>query len=85
MFTVYALKSLNHNFIYVGMTGNLEKRLIKHNKGYVQSTKRFAPFKLFHTEIFPNRKEAREREKFLKTTTGKRYLKSLLNNQPSVL
>ena len=51
MFTVYAIKSLKHKFIYVGMTEKLEERLVKHNKGYVRSTKRFAPFKLIYSEI----------------------------------
>ncbi len=43
MFIVYALKSISCNFIYVGMTENLQSRLIRHNKGYVKSTKIFVP------------------------------------------
>jgi len=31
MFTVYALKSISYNFIYVGMTENLEERLLTHH------------------------------------------------------
>jgi putative endonuclease len=50
MFTVYALKSLSQNFIYVGMTENLEERLKRHNLGYNKSTKRFAHFKLIYSE-----------------------------------
>jgi putative endonuclease len=58
MFTIYALKSISHNFIYVGMTENLTARVERHNKGYVKSTKKFAPFKLFipnhvKTELMP--------------------------------
>jgi putative endonuclease len=78
MFTVYALKSLNNNFIYVGITENLEKRLIRHNKGYVKSTKRYSPFELFYSEKCENGIKAREREKYLKSTSGKRFLKSIL-------
>ena len=81
MFSVYAIKSINHNFIYVGMTENLKERFIRHNKGYVKSTKRFVPFKLFYSEDCENGQEAREREKFLKSTSGKRSLKSTLNNE----
>ncbi len=80
MFIVYAIKSLNHNFIYVGMTENLEERLIRHNKGYVRSTKRFAPFGLIYSENCIDGKQAREREKFLKSTSGKRFLKSLIES-----
>ena len=81
MFTVFAIKSLIHKFIYVGMTEKLEERLVRHNKGYVRSTKRFAPFKLIYSEICESGKLAREREKFLKSTSGKRFLKSLIENK----
>ena len=79
MFYVYALKSLDHNFINVGMTENLEERIIRHNKGYNKSTKRFAPFKLIYHEICNSGAEARIREKYLKSSTGKRFLYSLLD------
>ena len=78
MFTVYAIKSIEHNFTYVGMTEKLEDRLKRHNSGFVRSTKNFAPFFLFYTEHYPTGKQAREREKFLKSTSGKRFLKSIL-------
>jgi len=78
MFTVYALQSLNFNFIYVGMTENLNDRLLRHNNGRVKSTKRFAPFRLLHSEIHPDGISARNREIFLKSTSGKRFLKSII-------
>ena len=81
MFFVYALNSIYHNFIYVGMTEELDARIVRHNKGYVRSTKRFTPFELFYSEICEDGKQAREREKFLKSTSGKRFLKTILNNQ----
>jgi putative endonuclease len=79
MFTVYALKSLSQNFIYVGMTENLEERLQRHNLGYNKSTKRFVPFKLIYSENCETGQEARIREKYLKSTSGKRFLRSVLN------
>ena len=63
------------------MTEELDARIVRHNKGYVRSTKRFAPFELFYSEICEDGKQAREREKFLKSTSGKRFLKTILNNQ----
>ena len=51
------------------MTENLQARLIRHNNGYVKSTKRFAPFKIFYPESCENGIKAREREKFLKSTS----------------
>ncbi len=81
MFTVYAIKSLQHNFIYVGITENLQERLRKHNNGYNKSTKKFTPFKLIYSEICLNGQAARKREKFLKSTSGKRFLKTKINIQ----
>jgi putative endonuclease len=78
MVTVYAIKSILHNFIYVGMTEDLEERFRRHNNGYNKSTKKFAPFKLIYSEICSNGQEDRNREKFLKSTSGKRFLKTLL-------
>lgn len=81
MFTVYALKSLSHNFIYVCMTENLEERLRLHNNGFNKSKKRFAPFNLIYSEQCERGGEARIREKYLKSTSGKRFLRSLLDKQ----
>jgi putative endonuclease len=81
MFTVYAIKSLLHNFIYVGITEKIEERLRRHNNGYNKSTKKFVPFKLIYSEICQSGQQAREREKFLKSTSGKRFLKSILYAQ----
>ena len=71
MITVYALKSLRRNYIYVGMTQNLTERFNRHNKGYERTTKPYRPFKLIYSEKFNSRKEARTREKYLKSGAGK--------------
>lgn len=84
MFSVYAIKSLAHNFIYVGMTENLEERLRRHNNGYNKSTKRFAPFKLIYSENCEIGQDARIREKYLKSTSGKRFLRKILAEDNNV-
>lgn len=38
MFWVYAISSLNRNYIYVGLTSDLESRIARHNKGYEKTT-----------------------------------------------
>lgn len=81
MFTVYAIKSLNHKFIYVGMTENLDERLKRHNNGYNKSTKLYAPFELIYSEQVKTGEEARVREKYLKSTSGKRFLHSILGKR----
>ena len=76
---VYALKSLERNYIYVGLTNDVERRLDEHNQGYNKTTKPYKPFRLFHTEQFPSRTLARAREKDLKSSKGKRFLYKLLD------
>jgi len=78
MYTVYAISSLHKNYIYVGMTSELEVRIARHNSGKNKSTKPYAPFKLIFTEIVESRVEARKREKYWKSGTGKEQLKRLL-------
>ena len=76
MFFVYAIKSSIRNYIYVGLTNDFERRFNEHNSGQNRTTKAYRPFKLVVLEKFSTRIEARKREKFLKTGSGKEFLKS---------
>jgi len=75
---VYVLKSINKEFVYVGFTHNLKRRLLEHNSGKNLSTKHYAPFELIHYEAYRNEKDAKRREEYLKTTKGKTTLKTML-------
>lgn len=75
---VYVLKSLNKNFLYVGFSHNIKKRLDEHNGKLVISTKSYAPFDLIYYEACRNLKDALRREKYLKTSQGARLLKRRL-------
>jgi putative endonuclease len=77
MFFVYAIRSKSHNYIYVGLSNNYERRLKEHNNGYERTTKPYCPFELILVEEFQTRLEARKREKYLKSGIGKAFLKSL--------
>jgi len=77
MFYVYAIKSESKNYIYVGLTDNLERRLSEHNSGKNKTTKPYRPFVLIHSENFETRVQAREREKYLKSGIGKDFLRTL--------
>lgn len=70
MFFVYAINSITRNYIYVGLTNNLERRLREHNSGSNKTTKPYIPFELIITESFNTRIEARVREKYLKSGIG---------------
>ncbi len=75
MYYVYVLYSVLFDRQYVGMTNDLNNRVIEHNTGKTQSTKAFKPWELIHNESFENRKAARVREKYLKTAAGRRWRK----------
>jgi len=77
MYKGYAIKSKNRNYIYVGLTSNLEERLQRHNSGREKTTRAYRPFELIYSEDQPTREEARKREKYLKSGVGKEFLKKL--------
>ena len=66
MYYLYILKSIAHNWHYIGITANLENRLAEHNSGEVKSTKAYKPLNLIYTETFINKMTARKREIHLK-------------------
>jgi len=78
MFYVYVLESAKDNEFYIGFTNNLRKRLLKHNSGKIFSTKSRRPLKLIYTEVCLNEKDARQREKYLKTGIGHRFIRQRL-------
>lgn len=77
---IYILQSEKDNQFYTGYTSNLKERLKMHNEGKVTSTKNRVPLKLIYFEGCINQQDATHREKYLKTSWGKRYLKTRLLN-----
>jgi len=80
MYYTYILQSQKDKHFYVGYTQNLEDRIEKHNKGLVFSTKNRIPLKLIYYEACINKDDAIKREKYLKTSWGKRYIKNRSKN-----
>ncbi len=79
-FYTYVLRSVKDSKFYVGFTKDLLKRLDEHNKGKVESTKNRLPLKLVYWEGCLNQTDATNREKYLKTAWGKRYIKNRIKN-----
>ena len=77
MYWVYAISSIKRNYIYIGLTSDLDERISRHNNGYERTTKAYLPFRLIYSEKLNTRYEARVREKYLKSGIGKEYLKQL--------
>ncbi|MBS4064676.1 MAG: GIY-YIG nuclease family protein [Chitinophagaceae bacterium] len=75
MYYAYVLKSVHHDYFYKGHCYNLEARLQQHNSGMTVSIKPYIPFKLVYFEEFETEAEAIQREKYFKTSAGRRYLK----------
>ena len=75
---MYAIQSLNRNYIYVGLTENVERRFSEHQGGKNRTTKPYRPFRIIRTESFETRLEARRREIYLKSGVGKEHLKTLI-------
>jgi predicted GIY-YIG superfamily endonuclease len=80
MVTVYVLLSLKDKATYVGMALDAVKRLREHNAGKNRYTKAHIPWKIIYTESHPDWAAARIREKYLKSTTGKKWLAKHLSN-----
>ena len=66
--------------MYVGYTKDLENRMKLHCEGLVSSTKNRRPLNLIYYEVCINQEDATHREKYLKTSWGKRFLKTRLKN-----
>jgi putative endonuclease len=77
-YTVYVLRSLKDSHLYVGFTSDLPSRLAAHNKGQSPSTAPRRPFQLIFCEQFLSRQDAERRERYLKSSAGKRTLKIMM-------
>ncbi len=77
MYLVYVMYSENFDKIYIGMTSNLEQRLLSHNelskKGW---TIKFRPWKIVYKESFKSKQEALKREKELESFRGREFIRN---------
>lgn len=66
--------------MYVGFTEDLRRRYSEHLEGKVWTTRRMLPLRLIFYEAFLNKEDAIKREKYLKSTKGKKTLKLMLKH-----
>lgn len=76
MFYVYVLEDETGE-LYIGSSNDLRRRLQEHNQGESFSTKGHR-WRCIYYEACLNERDARRREKYLKTTQGGRLLKRRL-------
>lgn len=73
-FYVYVLKSLPDGQKYVGSTRDLRERIKVHARGMSFATAPRRPFRLIYYEACLTEGDTRRRERYLKTTGGRRFL-----------
>lgn len=67
MYAVYILSNFNETVFYIGVTGNLQKRILEHKNKVVEGfTKKYNIDKLVYYELTENIESALNREKQLK-------------------
>jgi putative endonuclease len=74
MWYVYILLCRNGDY-YKGCTNNIAERFERHQNGYVESTKNHLPVKLINYTMFTNQEKAYEFEKYLKSGSGRAFMK----------
>ncbi len=80
MYYLYILKSEKFFKTYVGISRNLKQRIQEHNSGSSCFTKRYRPWRLMYYEVCLSRTEARKREKYFKTASGRKKIYQILND-----
>jgi len=90
MYWIYVLECTDDKSWYIGYTSNLKRRLIEHNSGQGGKTTsrkinakqrgEALRWKLIYCEGYLDINDAKGREMFLKSGTGRRYIKKQLKN-----
>ena len=77
---IYVLLSQKDARTYTGSTDNLERRIQEHNSEKNISTKYRTPLILIYHKEYDTLTEARKQEQYLKTKSGRRELKKIVEN-----
>ncbi|WP_300357300.1 GIY-YIG nuclease family protein [Fluviicola sp.] len=77
MFVTYVLYSPVHDKIYIGYTSDLIDRFRSHNQFATKGhTIKFRPWEVIHIEFFDSKSEAMKREKELKSSRGRDFIRT---------
>ena len=79
MFYVYILRSRKQKgAVYIGQTKDLKKRVFEHNAQQSTYSKKYAPWLLETYISFTEEKDAKSFETYLKTNSGKAFMRKRL-------
>ncbi len=68
---VYVIKSKKDGSFYTGISSDVDRRLIEHNRSDTKSTRSKIPWILVYVEACESRIIARQREKYWKSGAGR--------------
>jgi len=80
MFYFYILKSVKDGRYYIGSCEDIYKRLLRHNKALVISTKAHIPWKVVYNEEYKTLSEARKREYQVKSWKKRAAIEKLIKH-----
>jgi putative endonuclease len=75
-YSVYILLNKSKTRTYTGVADDVKKRLKRHNDGNVPASR---PYGVIRIETYATLKEARQKEQFYKSTTGRRRLREIID------
>ena len=79
MYTVYVLYSAKFDKIYIGYSSDVSQRLKSHNHSKNSGwSKRYQPWTIIHQEEFETKGEAIIREKELKSSRGRHFIRHII-------
>ena len=85
MYYAYLLENLGDKSWYIGSTSDLKRRIKEHQTGSGGRTTRIKKnWHLIYYEAYLDKRDAVGREKFLKSGSGRKYLKKQLKNYLSL-
>ncbi len=79
MYYVYVIESEEDKRYYFGQTEDIEKRIIRHNKGNNRSTKSYIPWQLKWWKEYETRSEAMKVETEMKKIKKREGIKNFVN------
>lgn len=78
MHGVYILGSLKDGGLYTGSSRDIKTRLAEHNAERVPATRERRPLVLLYCELHASRKDAMQREVYLKSGWGRNYVEKTI-------
>jgi putative endonuclease len=78
MYTLYIIYSKSLDCYYVGYTNSIERRISEHNRKKKKFTDKGIPWNLVYSENYMTKKEAMDREKFIKSKKSKIFILELI-------